>query len=95
MFSLTGGETPCTPNKVTGSLYAALDAIGVRDRAERNITFHSWRHWLNSVLRAQGVPDDLTRKVTGHATEEMQETYTEYLREDFAPVAKVQAEVFA
>ena len=64
------------------------------DQVERNITFHSWRHWLNSTLRAHGVADDITRKVTGHGTAEMTENYTEYKPEDYAPVAAVQREVF-
>jgi len=32
--------------------------------------------------------------VTGHETAEMTANYTDYLVEDFAPVAAVQAEVF-
>jgi len=36
-----GGEKPVTGNLVTEALYAALDLIGVEDRAERNVTFHS------------------------------------------------------
>jgi integrase len=95
VFSMTRGETPCTGNRVTGALYAALDSIGVKDRAERDITFHSWRHWLNSTLRARAVPDPLVRRVTGHATELMTEHYTGFIREDFAPVLAVQEEVFA
>lgn len=94
VFSMTRGESPCTGNRCTEALYAALEAIGVHDRAERNITFHSWRHWLNSTLRARAVPDDLVRRVTGHETAEMTDNYTSYKPEDFAPVVAVQAEVF-
>ena len=94
-FSMSRGESPCTGNRATEALYAALDTIGVKDRAERNITFHSWRHWLNSTLRAHAVPDPLVRRVTGHATELMTEHYTGFVREDFAPVLAVQEEVFA
>jgi integrase len=95
VFSLTGGETPCTGNNATKWFYTALNLIGVKDREKRNVTFHSWRHWLNSTLRAHGVADDLTRRVTGHESEEMTALYTEYKPEDFAPVAAVQAEMFA
>lgn len=94
VFSMSGGKSPCTGNRVTAALYDALDSIGVKDRAERNITFHSWRHWLNSVLRAAAVPDDIVRKVTGHETAEMTENYTEYLADDYAPVAVVQQRIF-
>jgi integrase len=88
------GEKPIAGNLVTEALYAAMKKAGIKDRADRNITFHSWRHWLNSTLRARGVADPLVRKVTGHATEEMTEAYTEFLPEDFAPVALIQSEIF-
>lgn len=94
VFSQNKGKSPCSGSRATMALYAALDAIGVKDRAERNITFHSWRHWLNSTLRARDVPDDIVRKVTGHGSEGMTENYTEYVAEDYAPVAIVQREVF-
>lgn len=95
VFSPTRGETPATGNNCTKWFYTALEVIEVKDRQERNITFHSWRHWLNSTLRAAGIPDDLTRRVTGHESEEMTALYTEYVAEDFKEVVKVQAEVFA
>ncbi|MEW5818157.1 MAG: hypothetical protein AB1798_22555 [Spirochaetota bacterium] len=91
---MNGGLAPCSGNRVTGALYKALEAIGVKDRQLRNITFHSWRHWLNSLLRASGVPDDLTRRVTGHETPEMTDLYTSYVSEDYAPVMAVQKKLF-
>jgi integrase len=94
VFSMDGGNRPCSGNRVTGALYAALEAIGVKDRAERNVTFHSWRHWLNSTLRVEGVPDALIRRVVGHETAQMTEEYSSYHPEDFKAVADVQARVF-
>ena len=95
VFSMNGGDSPCTGNRATEALYTGLAAIGVTDRAERNVTFHSWRHWLNTVLRARGVPDDLIRRVVGHGTAAMTDRYTVYLAEDFHAVATAQQEVFA
>jgi len=94
VFSMDGGKRPCSGNRCTGALYAALAAIGVTDRAERNVTFHSWRHWLNTTLRVEGIPDDLIRRVTGHETAQMTDNYTEYLAEDFKAVAAVQERIF-
>ena len=94
VFSLNAGRTPCTGNRVTEALYSALEAIGVDDRSDRNITFHSWRHWLNTTLRARGVPDDLIRRMTGHTSSAMTDSYTSYLAEDFRAVAQVQQELF-
>jgi len=96
VFSMSDGKTPASGNRCTGALYAALEKIGVppAEREARNITFHSWRHWLNSTFRAKGVPDDLTRRVIGHESAQMTDNYTQYKPEHFAPVVAVQAEVF-
>jgi integrase len=94
VFSMTRGETPCTGNRCTEALYAALDSIGVSDREARNVTFHSWRHWWNSTLRAKGVADALVKEITGHATQAMTEHYTNFKIEHFAPVVAVQEGVF-
>jgi integrase len=97
VFSMDKGKHPIGHTRVSQAFYEALEKIGItpEQRAERNITFHSWRHWLNSVLRARAVPDPLVRRVTGHTTEEMTEHYTRFVRADFAPVLVVQEEVFA
>jgi integrase len=45
----------------------------------RKITFHSWRHFLNSIGRGK-VPDEKLRLMTGHRTKEMTDHYTHLLR---------------
>ncbi|MBO4388185.1 MAG: site-specific integrase [Spirochaetales bacterium] len=77
-------ETPITRSYILGSLYAAMDKIGIgpAERKSRRITFHSWRHYLNSRLRLAGLPDVLTQEITGHATQEMTERYTHITYED-------------
>lgn len=94
VFSFDKGKTCATGQRVTEALYAALKAIGVTDREERNVTFHSWRHWLNSILRAEGIPDDMVRRVTGHESEEMTDHYTTYVRDELEPIAQIQARIF-
>ena len=93
VFSFDGGQSCATGQRVTQALYAALEAIGITDREERNITFHSWRHWLNTVLRAEGIPDDMVRRVTGHESEEMTARYTKYVKEELAPIAAIQERI--
>ena len=96
VFSQNGGDRPAAPNMVLRSLGLALERIGVsrEEQIARGIVFHSWRHWLNSALRARGVPDPLVREVTGHATAAMTERYQHFMPEHFEPVAAVQREVF-
>ncbi|MFZ7131925.1 MAG: tyrosine-type recombinase/integrase, partial [Eubacteriales bacterium] len=73
------------------SLYRALAKMGIdeAERAQRNITFHSWRHFLNSQLLSNGVNETKTRKITGHSTAEMTKRYAHFLVNDFADVLKI------
>lgn len=72
-------------------LYKAFENIGIskEERKERNITFHSWRHFFNSFLRGR-VNDVKIRKVTGHKTLAMTEHYTHFNIDDFRDVLQVQ-----
>jgi len=56
---------------------------------ERNVTFHSLRHYANAELRGS-VPDATLRKLTGHLTEEMTDHYDHTTAEDIAALAKAQ-----
>ncbi|WP_083914572.1 tyrosine-type recombinase/integrase [Alkalispirochaeta alkalica] len=58
----------------------------LEDYRTRGITFHSWRHKLNSLLRSRGVPDSKIRILTGHRSEAMTNWYTRYTMEDFGDV---------
>ena len=58
--------------------------------AERRVTFHSWRHKLNTVLRTAGVPDSKIRLLTGHRGEAMTNWYTRFTHADFQDVRGVQ-----
>lgn len=56
--------------------YKALKKIGIQEqeRSQRNITFHSLRHWCNAMLRGN-LPDSKLRLLTGHATQQMTDHY--------------------
>jgi len=65
VFSLDGGREQYNVRLVGTHLQPALEAIGITDaeRKERKITFHSWRHYAASRLRAQGVSDVKVRAI--------------------------------
>jgi len=92
VFSLKSGKRPITGGKVTTWLYRAMRNIGIseHERVERNLTFHSWRHFFNTYLRSRGVPDAKIRKVTRHKTEEMTDHYTGFTLEDYREVYDAQ-----
>jgi integrase len=81
---------------ILDGLYGALERIGItaEQREERRITFHSHRHFLNTLLRTARVPDPLVQRVTGHRTQEMTEHYSHFALEDFGDVVKAQERVF-
>jgi integrase len=89
IFSVAG--VPLGPNAIRDSLYRALAAKGIKEeeREKRNITFHSWRHFLNSQLLANGINESKTSKITGHTTAEMTKRYEHFLVNDFADVLKI------
>jgi integrase len=89
-------ESPIDSKLILDSLYSALAKIGIPsgDRAQRNITYHSWRHGYNSMMRSVGIPDSKLRRLTGHRTPEMTEHYTTFSLTDYQDVAQAQGEVF-
>ncbi len=93
VFSFNEGKQPATGNRVTEWLYRAMRNIDIPDeqRIERNLTFHSWRHWFNTYLRSRGVPDSKVKAVTRHKTQAMTEHYTGFALEDYREVYEAQA----
>lgn len=94
VLSMSGGEYPATGSHVTDALYAVLKQIGV-DRKDRNISFHSWRHFANTYLRAAGVPDSQVQHVTGHRTLKMTDHYTHFGVEHFEGAIAAQTKLLA
>jgi len=85
-------DLPLTKHAVETGLYEAMGKIGISDkeRRDRRISFHSWRHWLNTALRSRGLPDSKLRVVTGHRSEAMSDRYTHYHADDFYEVLEFQ-----
>ncbi|HNR88564.1 MAG TPA: tyrosine-type recombinase/integrase [Spirochaetota bacterium] len=76
-FSMSKPDKPAESKVFIRALYTALGSIGITDqeRRERNITFHSWRHWFNSLLINAKVPIQKIQSLTGHMTAEMTQHY--------------------
>lgn len=92
IFSLDGKEPMPIYQMEQGGLYYALKAMGIpeEERRRRNICFHSWRHFYNTMLRAGNVSEAKIRAITGHSDERMTDRYTHFTSGDLAEIAGVQ-----
>jgi integrase len=86
-------DKPCDYKVITRGLYRALAQIGISDaeRRRRCLSFHSWRHWLNSQLIEAHVPAEKIRMLTGHSSSEMTLLYYHAQVDAMADVRGVQA----
>lgn len=96
MFFGSTRNLPLSNETILRTLYKAFEKIGItsENRRERNITFHSWRHFYNSMMRGK-VHDSKLRRLTGHRTVEMTEHYTHFQLEDFVDVMEIQEQYFS
>jgi integrase len=81
-----------TEERQPTDLRRALCTIGIpiAEQRRRHLTFHAWRHFLNSMLRSHGVADVKTRRVTGHRTETMTDWYTDWKAIDLSEIVSIQ-----
>jgi len=88
-------KTPIWGKHVLKVLYDAFEKIGISpdQRKDRNVTFHSWRHLYNTLMRGK-IPDAKLRTLTGHRTSQMTENYTHFRIEDFTDVLQIQERLF-
>jgi integrase len=94
VFSNKNGASPVYYKTITGEFYQALDKMGIppNERRLRNLSFHSWRHFYNSLLRGR-VPDAKLQRLTGHRTQAMTERYSHFSVDDFRDVLAIQEEL--
>jgi integrase len=81
---------------ITNAFTDGLLRIGISEevRRRRGLTFHSWRHFYNSMLRGQ-LPDHALRALTGHRSEAMTERYTTLTEEQRKAAAVLSSRLFA
>ncbi len=86
-------DKPCDYKMIERGLYRALAEIGIdeTERRRRNLSFHSWRHWLNSQLIEAHVAPEKIRAVTGHSSSEMTMHYYHAQTSEMTDVRAVQA----
>ena len=78
-FSPVKPEQPYWPSYYVDGLYEALEKIGVSEeqRKERNIVFHSLRHFCATIL-SQRTDLKTVQAVMGHRTESMSKHYADH-----------------
>ncbi len=77
--------------------YDALAIMGIseKERQERTIHFHSWRHWLNSKLVNKNITISKIEALIGHQgkSNDMTRLYTHFNITDFEDVVRIQEEL--
>lgn len=70
---------PIWPSSFEDDFYLAMQKIGISEeqRKERNIVFHSLRHYCATQI-AQRASLEIAMKILGHRTEEMTRLYSEH-----------------
>ena len=92
--SLVKPSVPINKTTVGEVFREALHAIGIdeEERKNRNITFHSIRHYFNTYLVNSGLDREEVRRVTGHSSDSMTERYLHETREHLLKQSKARSE---
>jgi integrase len=95
VFSEDGGKAPITMERINRGFEKALGNIGIghAERLERNLSFHAWRHFFNTVLRMNNVTDAKVQSVTGHRSKKMTDHYTHFDTRQFTEIREVQTKL--
>jgi Site-specific recombinase XerD len=97
VFHQPKSDRPYSTKAVDDALYAALKQIGIseEERRQRNVVFHSWRYFFNTLCRSRGIPDSLTHIVMGHKTSSMTDLYTSPPVSELKAILVLEDSVFA
>ena len=92
--SLAKPSVPINKTTIGEVFREALHAIGIEEeeRRQRNITFHSLRHFFNTSLVNSGLDREEVRRVTGHSSDSMTERYLHETREHLLKQSKARNE---
>ena len=92
IFLNTAASAPIHETFLVEGFYDALRRFGLSeaDRVARNITFHGWRHFFNTLLRRAGIQDSKVQMVIGHASTAMSDHYTHFDITDLQEVREAQ-----
>jgi len=97
VFSVDGGKTPITNDWLNKGFNRALKNIGINyeEKLKRNLSFHAWRHFLNTLLLTSNVSIKKVQNVTGHKSLKMTDRYTHFDNTQFTEVVAVQNNLLA
>ncbi len=94
VFENENRDKPMNPEILRDSLYDMLDRIGIdeEERTERQICFHSWRHFFNSFLVNANISTFKVQALTGHQSDSMTKNY--YHPDEYGDVLQLQEAIF-
>ncbi len=95
VFPFNQGKSPATGNRLTEYFYKALNNMGISDeqRKQRQVNFHSWRFFFNSIMQGRKIAHAKVQSVIGHLSDQMTQHYTTFNLSDYEDVAKVQEDI--
>jgi integrase len=95
IFYSIDAERPMSHKKIDKDFARALAVAGIDEplRLERALSFHSWRHWANSMLVNRGLPPLRAQQVIGHTSLKMTANYL-HTGEDFSDVMAITDDIF-
>ncbi len=89
-------DKPIVQNPILDGFKSALGKIGITEaaRVERNIVFHSWRHFFGTTL-SQQVNERQTQLALGHMTAAMTKHYIDHkTEEDLSVISRAVGSAF-
>ena len=88
-------DLPLSEKLIQEHYIATLEKIEIDEdaRKSRNLSFHAWRHFYNSMLRGK-VEDHALRKLTGHHNEKMTDNYSAITEEHRTAVKALAKKMF-
>jgi integrase len=95
-FTLVKLDKPCERAVFWKAFFRALREIGIDEpaRIARNITFHSLRHFTNSLFISSGVPLLKVQAMIGHKSIDMSKRYYHIGMDDMDDIRTVQESLF-
>jgi integrase len=95
LFSKTNGTLPVSYTAAVKHLRRALERIGIsrEEQKRRNLTNHSFRYFLNTLLIDRNVEVKKIQAVIGHCREKETDTYTSVDALHFGEVLQAQEEL--
>lgn len=95
LFPGKNPERPLTHHSCSAAFNQAVRNIGIseEERQRRDLGIHSWRRYFVSRAVASHIPEEIRRSFTEHATDEMENYYTQLAPTELSSVLRFQGEI--